>query len=158
MESVLEHLREHMVLYAVTGVIGLPLLYLFRQYTGPILFHGLETAIYLTVFHVGFHYLISVFSWFRDQTEMDALGETGKQAAFSTPLQEFWVRDAYSPSWLFWAEVGVVVLVLYVVIVIRPVRMKKKNKYQGKESEKKKRSRFDRRKKEYLEDFAGRSR
>lgn len=156
MEFVLEHLREHMAVYIASGVIILPLLYAFREYTGPVLFHGLETAIYLTVFHVGFHYLISVFSWFRDQTEMNALGETGAKAAMTTPMQEFWLREAYSPSWLFWVEIAVVLLVLYIVVIIRPVRMKKKNKYEGKD--KQKTSKHDRRKREYLEDFAGRSR
>lgn len=156
MESVLEHLREHMALYIISGVVIVPLLYAFRQYTAPILFHGLETAIYLTVFHVGFHYLIGVFSWFRTQTEMNALGETGAKVPMTTPLQEFWLRDAYNPSWLLWVEVGVVVIVLYIVVVIRPVRMKKKNKYQGKDKQKS--PNYTRRKKEYLEDFAGRSR
>jgi len=105
---------------------------------------------------VGFHYLIGVFSWFRDQTEMNALGETGAKVPMTTPLQEFWLRDAYNPSWLLWVEVGVVVAVLYIVVVIRPVRMKKKNKYQGKDKQKS--PNYTRRKKEYLEDFAGRSR
>lgn len=156
MESVLEHLREHMALYIASGVIVLPLLYAFRTYTGPVLFHSLETAIYLTVFHVGFHYLINVFSWFRDQTEMDALGNTGQKPPLVSPLQEFWIRDAYNPSWLFWFEVVVVLAILYVVVVVRPVRMRKKNAYKGKEQEKT--SKYGHRKKEYLEDFAGQSR
>ncbi len=128
-EAISLHLQENGVAYFVAAVVLIPLIVVFRKYTLPVLYHTVEYALYCAVAHVLIGGLTRAFSWFRGETSFKNYnGDLSPSfVPFTTPLNlNFWQRELYSPQWLFWFEVGVAVMLLYVVIFIRPVKFKQK--------------------------------
>ncbi len=72
---------------------------------------------------------VSAVSWFREETEFKNFrGDLDPGwSPYTTPLNlDFWQMQYYNPRWLFWFELFLAVFLLYVVIVIRPTRLKHK--------------------------------
>lgn len=134
MDAVLEHLQEHMAIYIVAAVVVLPLTYAFRQWTFPVIFHGLEGAFYFVCLHLVLGGMVRFFQYFKSETEMEsALGTAGARAPFTTPMNlDLWQRELYEPEWLFYVEIGLILAIAYVVLRMRPVNYKRKNRYTGK--------------------------
>lgn len=128
-EAITLHLQENGVAYFVGSVVLIPLLVVFRKYTLPVLYHTAEYAIYCAIAHVLIGGLTRVFSWFRAETSFkNYSGDLSPDfVAFTTPLNSgFWQRELYSPQWLFYFEIAVALLLLYVVIFVRPIKFKQK--------------------------------
>lgn len=133
MQPIIQHVQEHLALYVGGVVLVLPLLYLFRKQTAPVLYHTAEYLIYCTVFHFVVGGLFRVGSWFRLETSFR--NHDGSIAAdyvaFTNPLNfNFWQKELYNPEWLFYFEIAAAAGFLYLVIVVRPMRFKR-NVYKG---------------------------
>lgn len=133
MEPVIQHVQQHLGVYVAGAALILPLLYIYRKRTAPVLYHSAEYLIYCTVFHIVMGGLIRVGSWFRLETKFK--NNDGTIAADFNPLTNplnvhFWDKELYSPQWLFYVEIAAAMGLLYLIIAIRPMRFKK-NIYQG---------------------------
>ena len=137
MDAIIQHLQEHMAIYVVAVVVVLPLLYAFRYWTFPVIFHAVEGVFYFACVHMVIAGLVRFFQYFKSQTEMEnALGPGEAQAAFTTPVNfNFWQKDLYNPEWLFFLEIAAILGIAYVVLKLRPVNYKRKNRYQGKKAQ-----------------------
>lgn len=126
-EPITLHVQEYGIVYFGAAIVVIPLLVVFRKYTLPVIYHGVEYLLYCAVAHILIGGLTRAFSWFRSETTFKAFDDKTPVAGFTTPLTNgFWQKDLYNPEWLFWFEIGVAVLLLYVVVVIRPVKFKHK--------------------------------
>lgn len=137
MELVFQHVQEHLRLYLLVTALVVPLLYLFRKQTLPVLYHAAEYFIYCIVFHLLVGAMLRVGTWYRLETSFR--NQDGSTAAnyepFTTPLNlHFWEKELYNPQWFFYLEAAVAVGFLYLVIVVRPMRFKK-NIYRGRVEE-----------------------
>lgn len=133
MEAVYEHVQENMVGYIVLAVVLLAVTVAFRKYTLPAIFYTIETSIYIVVFHTVFTGMVRFASWFRSQTEIRSTRATASQytGEFFTPMKEFWRKDLYSPEWLYYFEIAVIVAIIIIVIRYRPTAFGRKNKYRS---------------------------
>ena len=128
-EAITLHIQENGIVYFGVAVVLIPLIVVFRKHTLPVIYHAAEYLLYCAVAHVLLGGLVRAFSWFRGETTFKNYdGSMSAQfTPFTTPLNlNFWQRELYSPQWLFWFEIGVAVLLLYVVLFIRPVKFKNK--------------------------------
>ncbi len=136
MDTIVQHIEEHLALYAVAVVFGVPVLYLFRKQTLVVIYHGLEYFIYCGAFHYLFGGAIRLASWFRAETSFkNADGSFAKEyVPYTTPLNlHFWEKELYNPQWFIYVEAAAAVLLLYVVTCIRPTRFKRNFHRVGKE-------------------------
>lgn len=125
-EVILEHLQANMVAYGIIALCILPILYMARKYVVPFIFYTLEILVYMVVVHVSVYTITRVAAWFRDSSSFDnAFGRKSEQTNWSTPLLEFWQREAYEPSWVFWFEIVVSVLIVIAVFRYRPMKIHK---------------------------------
>lgn len=128
MQDILQHIQTNGMTYVLAGVFVFPLLYLFRAQTVPIIYHTAEYIIYCTAFH----YLVGGFFrvgwWYRSETAfkrpdgslMDGL------EPYTTPLNmHFWEKELYSPQGAFYFELVAAFAILYLVVVVRPMRYKR---------------------------------
>lgn len=130
MEGVFEHLRQNLAVYAVVSVCIIPVLYIFRKHTVPVIFHGLEVLIYSVLAHLAFYGMVQFTWWFKSQSAMQL---DANAQPYTTPLTAFWVKDLYSPEALYYVEVGMFFLIIFVVAYFRPLKMGVKNQYKGKQ-------------------------
>ncbi|MCH7959548.1 MAG: hypothetical protein IID08_05435 [Candidatus Hydrogenedentes bacterium] len=135
MDALLQNIQENAVAYGVTAAVLVPLIYAFRQHTFPIIFHTLEAAFYMCSFHLVLGGMVRFFQYFKSASHMEnALGEAAATPVMTTPINlNFWQRELYEPEWLFYFEVAAALALLFLVIKIRPVRYKGKNRYKGKD-------------------------
>jgi hypothetical protein len=128
MEVVLDHLREHYAIYVVIGIALLPLIYITRRYSVPIILYAIEYLIYVALMHFFLGGLVRVAAWFKNQSSMDrATGRESIPVVWETPWLEVWQRDAYLPGWLFWLEIVFAAAILLLMWRIRPVAMKRRS-------------------------------
>lgn len=126
-EPIILHVQEYGFVYFGVALVSIPLIVVFRKYTLPFIYHTVEYALYCSVAHFFIGGLTRAFSWFRGQTTFKSFDDSEPVASFTTPLTNgFWQKDLYTPEWLFWFEIGVAVLLLYVVVIVRPVKFKQK--------------------------------
>ncbi len=137
MEIVLEHLREYYVLYIITLICLLPVIYVTRKYSVPAVLYTVELSIYLGLMHSAMCGLVAITRWFRESTSMDVLDASGRpidRPDWSTPWLEFWNLEAYNPSWVVWIEVVLAFIILLLMIRYRPMaiqRAKKKRNFKN---------------------------
>lgn len=125
MITLFEHARDNAALYVIVTLVTLPVLIYYRRQCGPALYHFVEWCTYLCCTHVLFGGIVRVAGWYKSETSMVALG---LDKPFITPLwDKFWVKELYRPEALFYVELGFAFLLAYVVVVIRPVRMKNRS-------------------------------
>ena len=122
MEPILNHLRENWAGYALCAAIILPLVYVTRKWTLPIIQWFVELCIYGAIFHVILHFVIAVAEWFQFESQMKMLKDERTREGWQTPLLEFWKLDLYSPGWVFWLEVVFMVGILYLMYRLRPMK------------------------------------
>lgn len=124
MDAVVEHFQNWWVLYALLAIVLAPTAYFTRRYSAPIIQWMLELCLYAVIMHTVVHYFIIVVKWFKLNTTMYFNERT--DPGWGTPLVEFWARSEYSPSWLFWAELVALVLMLAAMIRMRPMKIQQK--------------------------------
>jgi hypothetical protein len=128
MEAVLAHLTDYWVAYAAGFVCLLPLLYVTRSYSVPIIFYTVEMLIYMGIMHVVMWVIVVTARWFKEQSSMKALGDPERAPEWQTPLLEFWQRAEYNPPFVFWVEVVLVGVIIVGVYRLRPPKVKRKPK------------------------------
>lgn len=126
-----------MAIYVVAVVVVVPLLYAFRRWTFPVIFHSVEGVFYFVCVHMVIAGMVRFFQYFKSETEMEnALGPGEQALAMTTPVNiNFWQKDLYNPEWLFYFEIAVILGIAYVVLKLRPVNYKRKNRYKGKKAQ-----------------------
>lgn len=127
---VVEHVGAHQTVYTVVGVLFvalLPLIYLTRRWTGPIILYTVETICYLYGMHVGVGVVTRAAAWFKESSSMDRAFSREKEAVeWTTPWLRFWEQEAYFPPNIFWIEVVFAVLIIFAVWRYRPLRVRRK--------------------------------
>lgn len=130
MEAAFEHVRDNLGAYLVVCACAIPVLFVFRKHTGPVVFHTIEVIIYAAVTHAAFGGAVRSAWWFKSMTSMHL--DPNRQA-FTTPWLAFWKKDLYAPEALYYAEVVFLILIIFVVARYRPMSLGQKNVYKGKE-------------------------
>ncbi len=131
MDLVLEHLNEHQTYYVVGAIVFvalLPVVYLTRRWSVPLIQYTLETIIYIVLMHFALGVITRVAAWFKDQSSMKrAFGTQNVEAPdWQNPWLTFWDRTAYHPDWLFWFEIVAAVLIVPLVWRFRPMRVRRR--------------------------------
>jgi len=129
MDQVLAHFKEYYMMYAIIGVGLLPVIYLTRKWTVPVILYLVELAIYYALMHGAMHVIVGVTRWFKENSSMRALREDGKPLdtpEWSTPFLEFWNKQAYDPQWLVYVEIALAVIILLLVWKFRPIQFQRK--------------------------------
>lgn len=133
MDVFLEHVEAHQNYYVAGGILLLallPLVYVTRRYSVPMILYAIETVIYIGLMHFGVGLIARVAAWFKDQSSMKrAFGtQQAETPDWSNPWLAFWDRSQYNPDWLFWAEVALAALIVFLVWRLRPVRVRRRPK------------------------------
>ena len=135
MQTMLDHLSQNAIAYAVTLACIVPILYVSRRHTFPLIMQALEWTTYAIVVHFMVGGIVRFFAWFRDASSFKNAGVGTQEEAeggFSTPLfDHFWDRSYYEPQWLFYVELSILLVVLFLAWKYRPVTWNK-NSYKGK--------------------------
>lgn len=122
MEPIIAHFQEHWTQYAVGAVLAIPLLYLTRKWSLPLIQWTFELCVYAALMHVVVHYVIVVAEWFNYESQMKMLKDQREYAGWETPLLYFWQRAEYKPFWVFWLEVFFVCVAVYLMYRLRPMK------------------------------------
>jgi len=127
MEQLLAHVTEYAIAYILIILCLLPVLYVTRRYSVPLIQYSLEIVLYLGLMHLTLWLLVWGTREFRKASSMRALESPGAggEPEWGTPLLEFWNRAAYDPEWLFWVEVVFAVLIIYLVARYRPLKIQR---------------------------------
>ena len=123
MDAVIAHFQACWIYYVTGFVLVVPTLYFTRDFSMPVVQWLLEWVIYATIMHVVVHYFIIFIIWFKMSTTMYFNEKV--DPGWQTPLAQFWKREDYSPSWLFYMELVFVVLVLLAMFRYRPMKTQK---------------------------------
>lgn len=126
MTEVIAHIQANAKWY-ITGVaVAIPLVIITRKHSLRIIQYLLETIIYLSLIHLSFHFIVAMGKWFKEQSSFDrAFGRNSGAIDWQTPLTDFWKKELYSPTALFYIEMGIAILVIILVLRYRPLRFKK---------------------------------
>lgn len=126
MYAALAHLQEYWGYYAVGAAIVLPLLFMTRKYSMPVIQFALEFVIYSGLFHVFMVVLVYLAKAFKENTQMTWRDEDRVSVPWNIPLKEFWDYTLYEPGWVFYFEIGVMVLILIAMLKFRPMKTQRK--------------------------------
>ena len=120
MESIIAHVQEHAATYALIAACVLPVIYLTRRYSMPVIMWAIELVLYFVAMHIVVHFFVRLVRWFRLSTipHYEEIVDPGWQ----TPLVEFWDRALYIPEWIFYAEGIAVLLMIWAMIRYRPIK------------------------------------
>ena len=134
MEPLVEHFKEFYVYYLIGAACILPPLIFFRRFTVAAFMYLIELCIYLALMHGVMYGVIAVAAWFKDQSTMKRarglIGETF-DPGWTTPILRFWDKEGYEPQWLIYFEIGLAVLILYLMWKFRPPRMRRPRKWRA---------------------------
>lgn len=134
MEPIITVAKENLGILAFAGVILIPLFIVYQKKAMPIIFHTAEYLVYLTAMHYVLYVMVVVAAWYQESTRMEAAG-TGASTIYSTPRnvisENFFDKALYTPTWLFYFELVMIFVLLYVVVVVRPTSYSGANSYQG---------------------------
>ncbi|HEX72429.1 MAG TPA: hypothetical protein ENN65_03840 [Candidatus Hydrogenedentes bacterium] len=129
MDAVTAHLSEHYLYYIIGAAALLPVLYLTKRWSAPLVFYTLEIAVYLGLMHLVMWGLVGLTRWFAENSSMKALREDGKPIDapdWGTPLLEFWQQEAYQPGWVYYVEIVAALLIIVLVWRYRPMRVQRR--------------------------------
>lgn len=120
--------------YIAVAMCVLPLIYMGRKYTWPVIAFVIEVGIFSVALHLFLFGLFTVATWFRGATTVRFLAD-GTQVAIkpmATPLLEFWKKELYSPEAIFYVEIVCFLAIVYAVYWLRPMSLDRRNTYKGK--------------------------
>jgi len=136
MEELIAHFQENAMGYGIGGVCLVPIIFVTRKYSVPLILYIVEFAIYASVLHVTAGLLVRVTAWFKESSSMRALAEDGRpQDApdWTTPLIEFWKTEEYKPEWVWKIEVALLAVILVLMWRYRPMKIQRKPQRQTQE-------------------------
>lgn len=137
MDPIVQHLQDNLAVYAVAAAVLLPVAYVFRRQVVPFIYHTFEYLVYCTLTHILLGGFTRAASWFHEQTTFhNAIEAKRGPTNWTTPIStNFWHKELYNPEWLFYMEIVLALGLLYVVVVIRPIRHRR-NVYKGSKNKK----------------------
>jgi len=125
MENILFVIRENWLPVSIAAIVLVGLLVATRRWiSGPIQW-TIELAIYAAMFHVVVHYVVRVARWFNLNSQMTWRDQDRVDSGWATPLVQFWDRTLYSPEWIVYVELGMVLLMVFMMYRIRPMKTQK---------------------------------
>ncbi len=126
MDAVVAHFQEWYLAYAGGAVVLLPLLYFTRSYSLPIILFTIESVIYFAGMHTAMWCVVTMATWFKNNSSMKALDSEGKVrevADWSIPYLEFWDKEQFNPEWVLYLECVFAVIIVGLVIRYRPLKV-----------------------------------
>lgn len=126
MDELITHFQTWAVAYACGAVVLLPILYFTRRYSVPAILFTVETVIYFIVGHTIVWCIVTMATWFKNNSTMRALEKDGTVrdvADWSTPYLEFWNKELYNPEWVIYLEGVMALLIIAAVIKYRPLKV-----------------------------------
>lgn len=128
MEALMDHFREYSRLYIIL-LCSLPFVFLLRRWVLPPILYAIEIAVYMVIMHVVTGGIVRFFAWFKEETQMDWTDNLPKAVAdWTTPWFEFWRKELYEPTWLFYLEIAFAVIIIILVFKFRPMKTQKVKK------------------------------
>lgn len=131
MEPLVDHFKQYYGYYAMGALCVLPVIILFRRYSVPTIMYAMELCIYMALLHCLTYGVVVFASWFKDQSTMKrARGLLGQDynPGWKTPILEFWNRKQYDPQWLFYFEIVLLLVLVFLVWKYRPLRARRPKK------------------------------
>lgn len=128
-EEIITHLRENAQAYIVLTVCILPLIFVTRKYSVPLILYVVEYCLYLLVVHTIIFVILTAARWFKENSSMKALRADGVPADAPTwkmPYFDFWNTAVYDPQWIWKAEIVVAIIVLIAMWRLRPMKVQSK--------------------------------
>ena len=128
MEPLFNHFKEFYGYYIMGAICVLPFIIVFRRVAVPAIMYVVEFCIYTGLLHCLTYGVVVTAAWFKDQSTMKrAQGLVGQDfnPGWSTPIVDFWNREAYNPRWLFYFEIALLFLVIFMMWKYRPLRARR---------------------------------
>lgn len=129
MEPIYSLIKANLGFAATFVVLIIALIVVNKKRMLPILYHILEFLAYLTVCHYLLAGAVAAINYFADATNL------GTVHGYTTPWrileQNFADKALYSPIGLYYAEILLVVVLLYLVIIVRPTNYSGRNRFKG---------------------------
>jgi hypothetical protein len=88
-------------------------------------------AIYIGIMHVLVGGTVLLAGWFKDQSTMKrarGLTDQSFNPGWSTPFVEFWDYAAYTPRWIFFFELALCGVILFLMWKFRPMKLQRRKK------------------------------
>lgn len=129
MELVLDHLRANAQAYIIIGVCALPIIFVTRKYTVPIILYIVEYIIYLFCAHSMLYAVLNLAKWFKTNSSMKALRPDGTPAdapTWAMPYFEFWKTELYEPGWIWKFEIFLAIAIFGAMWRYRPMKVQAK--------------------------------
>lgn len=129
MDLVLGHLQQYTREYVILGVCTLPILFVTRKYSVPVILYFVEYCIYLFCVHALLYAVLNLARWFKENSSMRALRSDGKPVDAPTwkmPFMEFWDTHAYDPQWMWKIEILIAVFIFIGMWKYRPMKVQSK--------------------------------
>lgn len=129
MDAVTAHFSEYYLFYIIGAAAVLPVLYLTKKWSVPVIFYILEILVYFGLMHLLVWGVVGITRWFAENSSMNALREDGKPIDapdWGTPLIEFWQRESYRPGWVFYFEIAAAIIIVILVWRYRPMRVQRR--------------------------------
>lgn len=129
MDELVAHFQDNAVGYGIGGVCLIPVIYVTRKYSVPLILYIVEFTIYAVAMHVVTWCVVTLTRWFKEQSSMRALRDDGRPEdapEWGTPLIEFWKREEYDPNWVWIVEVILLVIILGLMWRYRPMKIQRK--------------------------------
>ena len=131
MELITQHFTEYWKYYVAGVVVLLPLIILLRRWALPLIQYTIELTIYLGLMHCIIHGILLLACWFKDQSTMkrafDKMDENF-DPGWTTPLTRFWDYTQYAPQWIFFFELVLTGVVIYLMWQYRPLQLQRAKK------------------------------
>lgn len=128
MTSVLDLIQSNWKIILLVLLCILPFALIFRKKTVPMIMYIIEYAVYLCIIHAVMYFVVSLGSWFHEESQFRALSEPGQRAAtgaWKVPTYEVWKQALYNPQWLMYVEIGFFIVALLLMFKFRPMKLQK---------------------------------
>jgi hypothetical protein len=125
MDAVIQYVQERWMGFAA-GLICLGVvLYLTRRHSFPLMMWCAELLMYTFIMHTVVCGLVAVTAWFKFESQMKMLVSEKERVPWNVPFKAFWDRSLYNPSWLFYLEIALVIVMIAGMIYYKPMVVQK---------------------------------
>ena len=125
MDAVIQYVQNRWLGFAVGAVCLVVVLYLTRRYTLPFLLWAAELVLYAFIMHALVCGVVGVTAWFKFESQMKMLASERERVPWNVPFRNFWDRSLYNPSWLFYLEIALVILIFAGMFWYKPMAIQK---------------------------------
>ena len=130
LQSWTDHFSAYYVTYLSLLACIIPILYLTKGYSLPLIQYLIELAIYSSIMHLFIGGVVRVAFWFREESTVRSFNAGERPDPWTTPWIEFWDTEAYQPYWILYLEIALVLIIFGLVLRYRPMKIQYKTKRQ----------------------------